>query len=214
MPVPATAEVNDPIRDDFNAATPGTLPAGWNIYSPLWAPVRIGEEAGHRVLSLMDEDPCDYARAIRVFPATHGVKISFRVFAKQSNGRLEIELLDGKGLRPVRLAFGEDGHLWVCHEAQWLDAGAYSAGRWHALELEIPAAPDADRCAVLVDGKSPLPRPAYFTDPVSTVERLSFRTGMYREHGYGGRDLPGADVKAPKAEFLIDDVVTTPSATR
>ena len=56
--------------------------------------------------------------------------------------------------------------------------------------------------------------PAYFTDPVSTVERLSFRTAPYRERGYGGSDLPGADVKAPKAEFLVDDVVVTPSALR
>jgi hypothetical protein len=61
-----------------------------------------------------------------------------------------------------------------------------------------------------VDGKSPLPRPAFFTDPVKTVERLSFRTGPYRERGYGGRDLPGADQKTPPASFLIDDVVITP----
>ena len=193
VPVPASAIVTDPVHDDFNSETPGSLPAGWNIYSPRWAPVRIADEAGQRALTLTDEDPCDYARAVRVFPVTHGLKISFTVFAKQSNARLEIELLDGKGQRPVRLAFGEDGHLWVCHETQWLDA---------------------DRCSVLVDGKSLLPRPAYFTDPVATVERLSFRTGAYRDRGYGGRDIAGADVKTPKAEFLIDDVVITPSGTR
>jgi hypothetical protein len=214
VPVPATAIAKDPVNDDFNAVVPGTLPAGWNIYSPLWAPVRIAEEAGGRALKLTDEDPCDYARAIRVFPATHGVRVTFKVLPRQSNARLEIELLDGRGMRPVRLAFGEDGKLSVCHEAQWLDAGSYSVGRWHAFELEIPVTPGADRCAVLVDGKSPLPRPAYFTDPVSTVERLSFRTGAYRERGYGGRDLPGADVKAPKVEFLVDDVFVTPSALR
>jgi hypothetical protein len=214
VPAPATAVASGPVHDDFNADVPGMLPAGWNIYSPLWARVRIADEAGGRVLKLTDEDPCDYARAIRVFPATHGVKVSFKVFAKQSNSRLEIELLDGKGLRPVRLAFGKDGKLSVCHEAQWLDAGSYSAGKWHAFDLEIPANPEADRCAVLIDGRSPLPRPAYFTDAVSTVERLSFRTGVHRERGYGGRDLPGADVKAPRAEFLIDDVVITPSTPR
>jgi hypothetical protein len=101
-----------------------------------------------------------------------------------------------------------------CHEAQWLDAGSYSVGKWHEFELEIPAKPDVDRCAMLVDGKSPLPRPAYFTDPVSTVERWSFRAGAYRERGYSGCDLPGTDVKAPKSEFLIDDVVITPSPSR
>jgi hypothetical protein len=91
-----------------------------------------------------------------------------------------------------------------------MDAGVYTAGRWHQFELEIPANPTADRCAVLVDGKSPLPRPAFFTDPVTTVERLSFRTGPFRDRGFGGRDLPGADTKVPAAVFLIDDVVITP----
>ncbi|MDQ5978734.1 MAG: hypothetical protein QG602_1708, partial [Verrucomicrobiota bacterium] len=97
-------------------------------------------------------------------------------------------------------------------EAQWLDAGAYTAGQWHTFELEIPADPNADRCTVLVNGQSPLPRPAFFTDPVATVERLSFRTGPHRERGYGGRDLPSADHKTPAAVFLIDDVVIEPVA--
>ena len=212
VPVPVTTTVSGPVNDTFDSGTPGTLPAGWNVYSPLWAPVRIAETEGSRVIELRDEDPYDYARAIRVFPATHGVKVSFRLFARQTNARLEIDLLDAKGARPVRLAFGEDGKLWACHEAQWLDAGTYTAGQWHQFELEIPADSEADRCAVLVNGKSPLPRPAFFTDPVKTVERLSFRTGPHRERGYGGSDLPGADTKTPFASFLIDDVIITQTA--
>lgn len=239
VPVPVSTAVAGPVRDTFDALAPGTLPDNWNIYSPAWAPVRIvsvddaprsggareaiaapGEAQprsappsalpSNRALELRDADPYDYARAVRVFPATHGVKVSFRVFAHQTDARLEIELLDAAGLRPVRLVLGEDGRLRVCHEAQWLDAGPYAAGRWMNFELEIPAAPDADRCALLVDGKSPLPRPAFFTDPVKTVERLSFRTGPHRERGYGGRDLPGADTRTPEARFLVDDVVITP----
>jgi hypothetical protein len=212
VPVPVATTVSEPVKDTFETATPGTLPDGWNVYSPLWAPVRIADAEGNRVIELRDEDPYDYARAIRVFPATHGVKISFRLFARQTNARLEIDLLDAKGARPVRLAFGEDGKLSACHEAQWLDAGTYSAGQWHQFELEIPADPAADRCALLVEGKSPLPRPAFFTDPVKTVERISFRTGPHRERGYGGRDLPGADAKVPPASFLIDDVMITPTS--
>ena len=210
VPVPVATTVTGPVADNFDALAPGSLPETWNIYSPVWAPVRVADSEGARVLELRDADPYDYARAIRVFPATHGVKVSFRVFARQTDARLEIDLLDATGLRPVRLAFGEDGHLWACHEAQWLDAGPYAAGRWLQFDLEIPASPDADRCAVLVDGKSPLPRPAFFTDPVKTVERLSFRTGPHRERGFGGRDLPGADTRVPAASFLIDDVTITP----
>ncbi len=210
VPSPVTASVGGEVRDDFDGAAPGTLPSGWNVYSPLWAPVRVVDADGRRVLELRDEDPCDYARADRVFPATHGVKITFKVLARQTQARLEIELLDATGLRPVRLAFEENGRLRACHEAQWLDAGPYESGRWHAVSLEIPADPAADRCALLVDGEARLPRPAFFTDPVETVHRLSFRTGAYRERGYGGRDLPGADERAPAASFLIDDVSVTP----
>jgi len=210
VPVPVATAVTGPVHDDFENTAPGALPAGWNSYSPLWAPVRVVAAEGSQSLELRDEDPCDYARVVRVFPASHGVKISFRVLARQGTGRLEIELLDAKGARPVRLAFEENGRLRACHEGQWLDAGPYVANRWHAFTLEIPSAPDADRCALLVDGRSPLPRPAFFTDPVATVERISFRTGPHRERGYGGRDLPGADQPTPPAAFLIDDVVITP----
>jgi hypothetical protein len=213
VPTPVAASAAGPVNDDFESATLGTLPAGWNVYSPLWAPVRVAAATAgqpNRALEFRDEDPYDYARAIRVFPATHGVKVSFKIFARQTNARFEIDLLDAAGARPVRLALGEDGRIWACHEGQWMDAGPYKAGQWLTFELEIPRDPNADRCAVLIDGKSPLPRPAFFTDPVATVERLSFRTGAWRDRGFGGRDLPGADTKTPLASFLVDDVVITP----
>ena len=213
VPTPVAASAAGPVNDDFESATLGTLPAGWNVYSPLWAPVRVAAATAgqpNRALEFRDEDPYDYARAIRVFPATHGVKVSFKIFARQTNARFEIDLLDAAGARPVRLALGEDGRIWACHEGQWMDAGSYQSNHWLTFELEIPRDPNADRCAVLIDGKSPLPRPAFFTDPVATVERLSFRTGAWRARGFGGRDLPGADTKTPLASFLVDDVVITP----
>ena len=213
VPTPVAASAAGPVNDDFESATLGTLPAGWNVYSPLWAPVRVAAATAgqpNRALEFRDEDPYDYARAIRVFPATHGVKVSFKIFARQTNARFEIDLLDAAGARPVRLALGEDGRIWACHEGQWMDAGSYQSNHWLTFELEIPRDPNADRCAVLIDGKSPLPRPAFFTDPVATVERLSFRTGAWRDRGFGGRDLPGADTKTPLASFLVDDVVITP----
>ncbi len=213
VPTPVAASAAGPVNDDFESATLGTLPAGWNVYSPLWAPVRVAAATAgqpNRALEFRDEDPYDYARAIRVFPATHGVKVSFKIFARQTNARFEIDLLDAAGARPVRLALGEDSRIWACHEGQWMDAGSYQSNQWLTFELEIPRDPNADRCAVLIDGKSPLPRPAFFTDPVATVERLSFRTGAWRDRGFGGRDLPGADTKTPLASFLVDDVVITP----
>ncbi len=47
------------------------LPVGkelemWNIYSPLWAPVKVEDGT----LVLKDKDPFDYAKAERIFPAS------------------------------------------------------------------------------------------------------------------------------------------------
>jgi hypothetical protein len=212
VPVPIRSAVSGPVKDTFEAAAIGTLPADWNIYSPRWAPVQVvdaGAPAGH-ALELRDEDPYDYARAVRVFPETHGLKLSFKLFAKQANARFEVDLLDAHGARPVQLAFAEDGHLWARHEGIWNDAGPYEAGRWFNVSLEISKNPTSDTAALLVDGKSVLARAIVFTDPVTTVERLSFRTGAFRDRGAAGKDLPGADTKVPAAIFLVDDVAISP----
>ncbi|MFO1447598.1 MAG: exo-alpha-sialidase [Opitutaceae bacterium] len=213
VPVPISGTVTSPVSDSFESDAVGALPAGWNIYSPLWAPVRVGADGdkGNHVLVLRDEDPYDYARAVRIFPATHGLTATFRVLARQANARFEIDLLDAAGSRPVRLALGEDARIWVCHEGQWMDAGSYQPDRWLQVGLEIPVPVDADRCTVTINGKAVLSRPAFFTDPVTTVHRISFRTGPHRERGYGGRDLPGADLRVPASIFMIDDVTLSPA---
>jgi hypothetical protein len=212
VPVPIRSRVDAPVNETFESTPVGGLPADWNLYSPRWAPVQVadaGAPAGH-VLELRDEDPYDYARAIRVFPETHGLTLSFKLLAKQMNARLEVDLLDAHGARPVQLAFAEDGHLWARHEGIWNDAGPYAADHWIAVALEISKKPTSDTAELRVDGKAVLARAMVFTDPVKTMERLSFRTGLFRNRGAAGKDLPGADVKSPAAVFQIDDVVITP----
>ncbi|MBE2214969.1 MAG: exo-alpha-sialidase [Opitutaceae bacterium] len=213
VPVPVRDSVDAPVRDDFSSTAVGALPTGWNVYSPAWAPVRVvdaGPAAG-RALELRDEEPYDYARAIRVFPHTHGVKVAFKVLARQTSGRLEIELADRRGERPYVLAFGEDGHLWANHEGVWTDNGAYAADRWYTFELELPTIPTSDRMSLRIDGREGTPRAIGPLEATPHIERLSFRTGAYRERGFGaGRDLPGANAKAPAISFLVDDVAIEP----
>lgn len=218
VPVPITSTVAGPVSDNFNGTTPGTLPAGWNIYSPLWAPVRIVSDptvppeapANWGVLELRDEDPYDYARATRIFPETHGLKAGFKVLARQTNARLEIELADRRGNRPFLFALGEDGHLWACHEGVWTDNGAYTAGQWISFQYEASPKATSDRGDLIINGKPSVPRSIGPVEAAATVERLSFRTGPQRRQPTGGRDLPNADQKAPAAVFLVDDVVITP----
>ena len=213
VPVPIRSVVSAfPLHENFNSSPIGSLPADWNVYSPAWAPVRVidtASPAGH-ALELRDEDPCDYARAVRVFPATHGLKLSFKVLARQNTGRLEIELITATGARPLRLALTESGRIEANHEGIWTDAGPYLADRWTTVSLTIPKNPDADRADVLINGKLTLPRALVVAEPFSTVERLSFRTGTYRDRGDAGHEIPGADTKAAPSVFLIDDVDIAP----
>jgi hypothetical protein len=213
VPVPISSHVDYAVHEDFEKTAVGALPADWNIYSPLWAPVSVVETNSptRRALELRDEDPYDYARAIRVFPETHGLNLSFKVLARQTNARLEIELLNAHGARPFVVALGEDGRLWANHEGVWSDNGTYTAGQWITFELAAPAKPTADRIALKIDGKPAKPGEIGPAEAAATVERLSFRTGAFRYRGEGkGYDLPGADTKAPTASFLVDDVNLEP----
>src|SRR6185437_8098787 len=103
----------------------------WNIYSCRWAPVRIVEfpSATNKGLELSDKDPYDYARAVRVFPESQKVDLSVKVCPKQnSQGRLEIDVVDRFGNRPVRLAFAEDGSITAASGADAVDVAHYDPG--------------------------------------------------------------------------------------
>ena len=212
IPIPIHSRNLAHVNDTFDAIAASTLPDDWNIYSPRWAPVRIVAigAPGNQALELRDEDPYDYARAVRVFPETHGLKFSVKLLARQNQARLELDLLDAQGARPVQIAFAEDGHLWARHEGIWQDAGPYPVDQWLNLSLEIKPSATADTAELRINGKPVLSRALVFNEPVRTVERVSFRTGAYRNRGLAGKELVGADQKVPVAVFLIDDVVATP----
>ncbi|HEY0946558.1 MAG TPA: exo-alpha-sialidase [Opitutaceae bacterium] len=212
VPVPITATAPGPVHDDFESTEAGQLPAAWNIYRPLWAPVAVVETAppAGRALELRDEDRSDYAAVTRVFPAARSVKITFKLLARRTDGRLEIDVLGAQGERPVQIALTEDGRIEARHEGIWKPAGRYTADRWTQIEIDVNPEKNVDRFQFRVDGREVLRRIAYFTELVPTVERLVFRTGAYRRRGDGGHERADADVKAPLQSFLIDDVAIEP----
>ncbi|MCC5804690.1 MAG: hypothetical protein JJU00_00050 [Opitutales bacterium] len=210
VPVPVTADVPaGDLMEDFEDTAVGDMPQGWNVYRPLWAPVDVvdtGSPQG-RALRLRDEDPYDYASATRVFAPRRSVLIRFRLFAEQTDGRFEIDVNSGDGLRPVQIALTEEGRVIARHEGMWKPAGTYEAGRWIDFELDVNPGGNTERFQLRVDGEEVLYRIAYVTDYPSTVERLTFRTGEYRRRPASGPDdMPGADDKTPLKTFLIDDV--------
>lgn len=212
VPVPIRANPQPgKLFEDFETLEIGTRPASWNIYSPLWAPVEVvSSENNGKVLSLTDEDPADYARATRVFERSRSVLIRFDIKPTTRNGRMEIDVEGPHGMRPVQVAFTEDGKIEARHEGIWKPAGEYLADTWTRIELDVNPGNNTERFQLRVNGKEVLYRIAYFTDFIPEVERLTFRTGDYRRRGQGGHELPCADLKANRQTFLIDNVLIEP----
>src|SRR5207249_4957894 len=106
---PVRYKIDGPVNDTFDSLELGARIPDWNIYRPRWASVKIVSFPSdkNKSLQLEDKDPYDYAKVVRVFAESKSVRIACKMFAHQSGGRLEMEVLDAAGHRPVRLVFGE-----------------------------------------------------------------------------------------------------------
>jgi hypothetical protein len=220
VPVPVRERVDGPVHDTFDNLKAGGSVTDWNTYSPRWAPVSVVDfpSAANKSLELQDKDPYDYARAIRVFPESQRATLNFKVHAAQNHaGQLEIEVTDRYGYRPVRLIFAADGHLKILNGADVTTLMPYQADKWYDVGLNVDVA--NGRFDVSLDGQ-PVKSAAVFTEYVKSVERISFRTGAYRERPDfktstdedRSPDLanPNPDLPLPLATFHIDDVTISP----
>jgi hypothetical protein len=216
IPLPVRSRVEMPVHDTFDVGATSDL--DWNLYCPKWAPVKIADfpSASNRSLCLEDRDPCDYARAVRVFPETTRLTAKFRILARQiKTGRLEIELLDRFGYRPpVRIFLDEQGRILALdgNRNDEVLVADYEPDRWYVFELRVDT--DKGLWDLWLDGKPVLER-AEMLDPVKSLERISFRTGPFRlEPSLRTPKSPGADMAFPDdpvqpALYFIDDVAIT-----
>lgn len=171
-----------------------------------------GVNAQNKSLMLSDRDPYDYAKAVRVFEESKSVQISFKLYAKQiQNGRLEMEVLDHAGYRPIRIVFDEDGYLQVNDGGEMISGGLFSSNSWHQIKIMVNV---LDGKFDLILNDTTIVQHAAFSEPVASVERLSFRTGAYRSeptretdrYGFLG-DLPNSDDPVSIAIYYIDEVI-------
>jgi hypothetical protein len=220
IPVPVRELATGPVNDTFDNLAAGGPVTDWNIYSPRWCPVDVVDfpSAANKSLELQDKDPYDYARAVRVFPETKFATLRFKVEAGQNHfGRLEIDVTDRFGSRPVRLVLAEDSRIKSVNGAELKTLAAYQPGEWH--DVEIKADADQGRFDVSLDGK-PVVSAAAFAEYAKSVERISFRTGAYRNEPTlrspsetaPDRTTPNPDLPVAPAVFHVDDVTITPSA--
>src|SRR5580704_7585578 len=219
IPVSVRHRVTGPVHDTFDSLKAGGPVADWNIYSPRWAPVAVVDfpNAANKSLELQDKDPYDYARAVRVFPETKSATLHFKVHAGQNHvGRLEIELTDRFGFRPVRLVFAADGQIKALNGAKPTNLAAYEPGKWYEVGLKVEVA--MGRFDVSLDGK-PVASAFAFAEYIKSVERISFRTGDHRDtptlrsstDRTPDRISPNPDIPEPLAIYHIDDITITPT---
>jgi len=214
VPVPVQYKVSGPIKNDFDDRPLGGRIEGWNVYSPQWAPVTIAEGNGGKVLQLADKDNTDYARAVRVFEEGTKATVSFKAMAAQYNTQFDIDVQDQYGNRPVQLRFDTDGVLKYVDGSREEVILAYAAGRYYQFTLTIDATPYGSY-SLAVDGKT-ITANAQLAEAVKSVERISFRTGEFRNlptrqtiNETPHSPLPGADDPADEASFAVDDISLT-----
>lgn len=183
------------VNDDFDSMEPGGIIPNWNIYRPQWCPVSV--DGKHR-LSLQDEDPYDYARAIRVFEESQQAVIDLDLQVVEEHGEpFQVDVTDRHGTRFLSISL-KDGKM----EATGKLLGDYSVGQWLHLNIAI------DGNSVKVNGNSVQPLHA-----VKAVSRLSLRTGEWRNlpdrntpNQAPAPPLPGCDDKVVKSAYLVDNV--------
>jgi hypothetical protein len=221
MRVPLSGAETEPLANEFAHATNLGDLRRWNFHLPQWAGSRLvdDETTGRRVLELADEDPCDYACAERVFPATTRLHLRLRVQGRAlpAGRSFEIEVQSQRHHRPVRLRF-RNGWLGCDGGRRTHRQVRFPLGRWHTLELELDCA--TGTFDLRVDGALTHPR-VPFREPAPAAERVVFRTGPWRglvpSHlldggerppGLDTDDLSGADTRVSPVVFWIDDLAT------
>ncbi len=213
VPLPVKYEVQGGVYDDFEKMDVGRGIYNWNTYNPKWAPVElVKSENGNKSIRLSDKDPYDYARAIRVFEEGEHVEISFKVLAHQNtHGLFEIDITDQFGNRPVRISLDKDGKIKAMNGSKSSVLSNYKTGEWIKIDLQIDATPTG-KYSIRINDKA-VATNFDLAEAVKSVERISFRTGTYRNipnrktpNEDPGPPLPGADDSIAEAVFQIDNI--------
>lgn len=211
VPVPVQLKATQHASDNLDTVSEIKELTDWNIYSPLWAPVSLEKKDGKNWLTLQDKDPFDYAKVERKFPSTKSLEVSFKLMAGQTNRTLQIDFQDENSITCSRLELTPEGIFRAKGGSRFANMLTYEPGKVYEIKAILSV---ADRnIQVFVNGERKTIR--MFYAPVSSIERIVFRTGVPRtfptvdtpaDQTY---DLPNAgEQEKQTAIFRIADLKT------
>ncbi len=214
--VPVRGVETKELDEDFEQMDTGGMVPGWNIYSPLWSRVRVEEKPeGGRCLTLYDADPCDRARAMRVFPEKERFAMSMRVKADGQDEKTSytIDVEDRHGSGAIRLYFANDGNIVVKNGGRYDVFCPYEKGEWMQIRVAADRFENTYTVAVEQNGKQ-YSKTFHFNLSVRSLERILFTSkktlpfNTLEDCGKWGDlgNLPGADTKLKEGTFCVDYV--------
>lgn len=217
-PCPIHGIEDDMVDTDFHEMKRGGFVDNWNIYSPMWSPVRITESPAGGIgnaLCLYDADPYDRGRAMRVFQESPAVTLKTRVFLETADDASDftIEVQDAKGLVPVRFFFKNNGEVIVKNGGRYSPFGTYEKGSWMDITIEADCHTNTFILTLSQNGES-RDKKFRFSNSVYTLERILFATkdilpfNTIEDCGKWGDlgNLEHADVKLNESRYYIDSL--------
>lgn len=195
IPVPVSDTASAHANENFAQLSSINELKTWNIYSPLWAPVKLEKgKAGKGALVLRDKDPFDYAKAERIIPASKKLVAQFSVQPGQANhGLLDIEFQNGEGTPAIRLSFDSTANFYTKAGYRNRNLSKYNAGETYIVKVEINT--ENRFYTVSINGGKPINN--IFFAPIAAVEKIVFRTG-------GVRRFPDADTPTDQMYDLLN----------
>jgi hypothetical protein len=208
--VPVTDKQISPVNEVFDQMPQGKELDLWNIYSPLWATVKINKINGIRCIEICDSDKYDFAKAERIIPSSKKGIVSFSLSnAQNNNGELNIELQDYKGNPAIRLIFDSEAMCKV--KAGYRFSGITKYNAYDIYNVSISYDTETRFYTVNINGKE---KRELFFAPVETIDRIVFRTGQIRRYPDADSpaeqsfDMPNPGIPDAKAIYYIFSIKT------